>query len=114
VFVGQQNIVRMLYPLSSARAANQFLMESFLHVPDSLGQALGRPLAGIGLRLVFPPTQKTPNEFQLRIEPFFRDQTQLFVENMGRFFPPFRDLKEIRERLAATYDFLKASLQAML
>ena len=57
--------------------------------------------------------QQTPNEYQLRIEPFFRDQTQIFVENAGRFFPPFKELDEARGRLQATYEFLKSSLAAL-
>ncbi len=113
VFVGQQNAVRMLYPLSSEQDANQFLTRSFLNLPEGLAQQLGRPLAGIGLRLVFPPTQQMPNEYQLRIEPFFRDQTQIFVENAGRFFPPFKELGEARSRMQATYEFLKSSLAAL-
>jgi len=113
VFVGQLNAIRMLYPLSSEQAANQFLIRSFLKLPEGLAQELGRPLAGIGLRLVFPPLQQMPNEYQLRIEPFFRDQTQIFVENAGRFFPPFKELEEARGRLQATYDFLKSSLAAL-
>ncbi len=113
VFIGQQNMVRMLYPLDSAQEANRFLIQSFLHMPEGLAEQVGRPLAGIGLRLVFPPTQQNPSEFQLRIEPFFRDQTQLFLENSGRFFPPFKDLQQARERLHATYEFLKSSLDAL-
>jgi hypothetical protein len=113
VLIGQMNIVRMLYPLSSEQAANQFLMQSFLSVPEGIGQRLGRPLAGIGMRLVFPPTQQMHNEYQIRIEPFFRDQTQIFLENAGRFFPPFKQVEEIRSRLDATYNFLKASLEAL-
>lgn len=113
VFVGQQTVVRMLYPLDSQQAANHFLMQSFLHVPEGLGQQLERPLAGIGLRLVFPPTQQIHNEFQVRLEPYFRDQTQLFLENVGRFLPPFREIEEIRTRLLATYAFLKSCLSAL-
>ena len=114
VFISQQNLVRMLYPLDSTQAANQFLVQSFLRLPEGLGQKLGRPLAGVGLRLVFPPTPNSPDEFQLRIEPYFRDQTQIFLELAGRFFPPFKNLDEVRSRLRVTYDFLKSSMETLL
>jgi hypothetical protein len=114
LFVGQLNIVRMLYPLSSEEAANQFLTRNFLSVPEGLEQRMGRPLAGIGLRLVYPPTREKPNEFQLRVEPFFRDQTQLYIENSGRFLPPFKKMEEAKSRLEQTYAFLKSSLEALI
>lgn len=114
VFVGQQNVLRMLYPLSNRQTASGFLMETFLRMPDGLVSQLGRPLAGIGLRLVFPPTSDSPSEYQLRIEPYFRDQTQLYLELVGRFLPPFKELEESSVRLRATYDFLKSAVGSLL
>jgi hypothetical protein len=113
VFVGQLNIVRMLSPLSPDTPAARFLRETFLRLPEGFAERIGRPPAGVGLRLVFPPTPQEHNEQQLRVEPFFRDQSQIFIENAGRFLKPFREMEKADEQMTATYDFLKSSLQGL-
>jgi hypothetical protein len=66
-----------------------------------------RPVSGVGLRFVFPPTQQNHSTYHLRIEPYFPDLKMIYLENNAQFFDPLVDFQQIKNYITPAYDFLK-------
>lgn len=100
-------LVRLLLPhVGEATAVESLHRGAF----SGLGSALtnfSRPFSGMGMRLVFPPTQENHSTFHLRIEPYFRDRKMFFLENEAQFFDPLTEIAQLSPRLQEAYDFLK-------
>lgn len=108
VLLVQQTTVRITAVPNSFRTATEFLARSvFKMEPEDLGP-LERPTSVFGFRLVFPPTQKHPHNYSVRIECYVRDGRSLYIENAGTFKTPIQPngLEQIESNLQMTSDFL--------
>lgn len=106
VFLTQNIIIRQLLPTTSDKPAAEDLMRTFFRLEREALQEFKRPLSGVGVRFVFPPTQQDASEFQLRIEPYFRDPQMIFVENAARFLQPRPKQEDLAAIMQRAYDFL--------
>jgi len=96
-------ILRALWPQSPGENSRDYLMNRFFQFsPDDLGR-LGRPVAGSGLRVNMPSSDEV---FDLKIEPWFRDVSQMFVELRGEYPVPVNDLQVLQDRIDKVYTFL--------
>lgn len=77
VFVVQETLLEAVWPVED-RAAPELLEEHFLRFGRAEAAGLGAPCAGIGLKLVFPSFAPAKT-VELRLEPYFRDPSQLFL-----------------------------------
>lgn len=77
--VVQDAAVRLLYDCGQDHAF-QYLWEERLHQGGDALKTFGRPLLGGGVRLVFPPVDGASAKAEVKIESFFGDLRQLFVE----------------------------------
>ena len=86
VFVRQVVSLRYLYP------ANMDVREFFGRVvPLDMGTVndrLGRSVAGIGFRMVMPPSREQQTEFELKLEPYFRNLREIYTEVNANFLIP--------------------------
>jgi hypothetical protein len=106
VLTAQGVVVRTLVNPRHHREGRDFLRQGLLGL-DGEPEEFGRPVHGLGLRLVFPPTQGTPNAFNVRIESVPADPRSLFIENHGTFppMPVSPDFEAVARNVHATYDF---------
>ncbi len=101
-------LVRLLLPhMGSDNTVEALARGGLAGVSGSLNH-FERPLSGIGLKMIFPPTQEYHSTFHLRIEPYFRDLKMFFLENEAQFFDPVVDVGHLQPRLQETYEFLKS------
>ncbi len=107
VWVVQNHIARVLLPLSNHELnAAQLLYERLFHMTPEMMACFGRPAAGACLRLVFLPTPELPCQYEIRVEPYFRDPRTIYVEVNAHFLLPLQKAEELRTRLDDTYHFL--------
>ncbi|MFL5580930.1 MAG: hypothetical protein ACJ8AO_11190 [Gemmatimonadaceae bacterium] len=71
--------IRHLYA-SGEEHAFKYLWEKRLHQPESALNTFGRPIAGGGIRLVFPALTAEQPLIELKIESLLVDASELFVE----------------------------------
>lgn len=89
-------------PIDGSTNAAQLLENSaFGAVKDNL-ELLGPGRQGVGLRVVL----HQDGVHELKIEPFFGDLTQLYVELDVQHPSPFTDLSVVEPRMDAAYDYL--------
>ena len=107
IFTAQVVTVRTLINPKNFRDSRGFLKEGMFKFDGEL-QALGRDPQLFGMRLVFPPTQDSPNAFTLRVESFASDSRSLFIENQGSFGPQVvaRGLDELAANVETCYAFI--------
>jgi len=107
IFTAQVVTVRTLINPKNWRDSRGFLKEGVFKFDGEL-QCLGRDPQLFGLRLVFPPTQDSPNAFTLRIESFASDPRSLFSENQASFGPQVvaRGLEETSANVQRNYTFI--------
>jgi hypothetical protein len=89
--VVRDGALRRLYPLAVGAGGHafQFLWERRLHQADGAIQVFQRPILGGGIRLVFPPVGENGGPgFEVKIESFLQDPTQLFVETTAVWTKP--------------------------
>lgn len=80
-FPARDGCIRKLYSCSEEYPhAFKYIWEKMLGKEQSDLSILGTPIAGGGLRFVIPPTNDKPVETQVKIESFFKDAKQLWVE----------------------------------
>lgn len=100
-------LIRLLLPHSGPDSTLAYFTQRVLH-PDFGDLSLfPRPVSGLGLRLVFPPTAEERSTFQLRVEPYLQDPKMFFLENSAQFFDPVTHYKAIEEFMGKANDFLK-------
>ena len=89
VFPARDGCVRKLYACSAEYPhAFKYIWEKMLGKTQSDLSALGKPIAGGGLRFVIPPLENHPVETQIRIESLLKDPTQLWVEVKMKWLKP--------------------------
>jgi hypothetical protein len=111
IFVGQIVTLRTLVNPRTFSTALEFLRSGVLRVADDQ-TGLGRPVGGLGVRLVFPPTQTEPYTFNVRVETLPHDRRSLFLENQATF-PPLavqNGLALVTRHIEKTYAFLTGPL----
>lgn len=115
VFTGLVVTVRTLVNPRSFPTALELLREGVLRWDEDDGD-LGRPVGGLGVRLVMPGTPEWPNAFNVRIETMPGDRRSLFLENQASFPPtPVREgLDAVSQNIDATYAFLTGPVLELL
>ena len=97
-------------PMAEGVDAAQALENSALgSIKDNM-EILGPGRKGVGLRFVL----HQDGVHELKIEPFFSDVSQLYVELDVQHPAPFADLAVIEPRMDAAYDYLFREVQGFL
>lgn len=105
--LAQTFVVRSLIAPRNYRDGREFLGNR-LFTPGADGSTFGRPLASLGARLVFPPTNGGRDSHQVRIETWPQDPRSIWIENTGSFALPIpaAEAPQLANHLYATYRFL--------
>lgn len=112
VWLIQQGIMRFLIQFDSPVAP--ILRNNLFNLSEEALQQFRRPMLGLCLRLEFPPTKESHVQSQLRVEPYFRDPSRLYLEVSERHLQPTNDPDVVGERLRSTEAFLKENCLAFL
>ena len=107
VLLHSKILLRVLMPLPAGENAASYIQKSMVNAMVPYLSHYHRPLQGIGIRLVFPPTQELHSTFHLRIEPYYRDPQFFFLENSAQFFDPLIRFADMKLHFQKAYDFLK-------
>ena len=99
--------VRMLMPYQGPGTTVEFFQKTLMSDATSNFSHFDRPVSGVGLRLVFPPSQERHSTFHLRIEPYFRDLKMFYLENSAQFFDPIVDFNDAQNYMDSAYNFVK-------
>ncbi|MEZ5979566.1 MAG: hypothetical protein R3F34_15315 [Planctomycetota bacterium] len=116
MFTGQVVTLRTLVNPRAYGTSIELLRDGVLGFDELDAQALGRPLGGLGLRLVFPPANGEHSAFAVRVETLANDRRSLFLENQATF-PPVavrEGLSAVSEHIDAAYRFLTGPVLRML
>jgi hypothetical protein len=107
-------VVRYLYEMPSGHAF-QYLWEERLHQSADTLAAFERPILGGGLRFVMPPRdlQEEP-ALDVKIESYFQNPKQLFVEVSARWGPGQGAGLDPTGMLSATNDFVNGPVMNFL
>jgi hypothetical protein len=97
-------------PMSKPDNASEFLASTALAVKPDQWELLGPGRKGTGLRIVLHQN----GVHELKIEPFFNDPTQLFVELDVQHPEPFSGLDSIEPWMDSAYDFLFTNAKSFL
>lgn len=103
VFVFQAVTLRGLWDCDPETNSADFIRDRFLKIEPQEVEMLERPLRGVGLRFNSPKPEET---FDFKIEPWFRDLKNLFIELRGEFLHPINNLELAERRVEQTYDYL--------
>lgn len=97
-------------PMNEAPRAAQFIEEKMLTgVKDKLS-ILGDGRQGVGLRVVL----HRDGIYELKIEPFFGDLSQLFIELDIQHPSAFADLSEVESKIDSAYGYLFGEVRDFL
>lgn len=89
VFPARDGCIRKLYACSEEYPhAFKYIWEKMLGKKELDLSALGKPIAGGGLRLVMPPSNEEPIETQVRVEAFLQDTKQIWIEGTMKWLQP--------------------------
>jgi hypothetical protein len=97
-------------PLSRESEAADFLAERLFAVSPRQWDLLGGELKGAGVRIVL----HRDAIYELKIEPFFSDLSQLYVELDIQHPQPFDNLTSIADGIDAAYDYMFTDVRAFL
>lgn len=88
--IHRDGALRRLYPMGADTHAFQYLWQRRLHQADDAIQIFERPVLGGGIRLVFPEIPEIEDDpmFEVKIESFLQDPSQLFVETTAGWNKP--------------------------
>lgn len=89
-------------PMSRPDAAVEFIESRALTMSEDQWAILGPGRKGTGLRIVL----HRQGVHELRIEPFFNDTSQLYVELDVQHPEPFNDLSGLEAKMDDAYDYL--------
>jgi hypothetical protein len=103
IFLMQSITLRALWPCNNNQNAYEVLQDKFLKIQPEEVEKLERPLAGIGLRFNSPTPE---NVFDFKVEPWFRDMNQIFIELRGEFPQPIQTLDIAEKRVDQVYQYL--------
>lgn len=95
-----------------------FLGNDVCVLSDEKLKPFGRPIHGVGMRFVLPPSQTEQNEYNIRIESLLIETGKIFLENQARFLIPLQlqgdYLPNIKAEIDKTYAFLKNNISEFL
>jgi len=97
-------------PLSGPDEAARFIESRALAISDSQWELLGPGRKGTGLRIVL----HREGIHELRVEPFFNDPSQLYLELDVQHREPFTALDGIEGKIDAAYSFVFGPLKDFL
>jgi len=97
-------------PFDGPGEAAQFIDAKMLTMSDSQWDLLGAGRKGTGLRIVL----HQDGIHELKIEPFFNDPSQLFMELDVQHPEPFNDLVGIEKKMDAAYGFVFGPMKDFL
>lgn len=100
-------LIRLLLPYQGSETTADFFKRRFLSEAFQDFTIFPRPVTGIGLRMVFPPTSEDRSTYQLRLEPYLQDPQMFFLENSAQFFDPVTNHKTVEEFMIKANDFCK-------
>ena len=103
VFLLQLVTLRALWPCEDGENASEVIRDRFLKISPEEFEKLERPFAGAGIRLNSPTPE---NVFDFKIEPWFRDLKQIFIELRGEFPQPIQTLDIAEKRVDTVYQYL--------
>jgi len=98
-------------PADGAMAATTFIERSMLKITEEQFGYLGPGRRGTGIRMNF---QKEGSIYDLRIEPFFADLSQIYIELDAQFPQPFNDLSGIEGKMDKVYGYLFGEVRDFL
>lgn len=108
VLLHSKVLTRLLMPYRGEGNVQDYLQKHLINEKvGNVQDAFSRGLSGVGIRLVFPPTQEQHSTFNLRIEPYYRDLKMFFLENSAQFFDPIVNFEDSKKILEQTYLFVK-------
>ena len=97
-------------PIEKGPDAAQLLEDAALaSIKDNM-ELLGPGRKGVGLRFVL----HQDGVHELKIEPFFKDVKQLYVELDVQHPAPFKDLSQVEPKMDAAYDYLFREVKGFL
>jgi hypothetical protein len=99
----QTVVIRSLWPCGPGISSRDILMNNFFNFNDDDYATLGRPVGGAGIRLNLPGDKEI---LDIRIEPWFRNMNQLFIEIRGEFTNSDNKPSLQAERINKVYDYL--------
>lgn len=97
-------------PLSDPDEAVRFVQSRALSISSGQWSHLGPGLKGAGLRIVL----HQEGIHELRIEPFFNDTSQLYVELDIQHPEPFVGLEGVEAKMDAAYNFMFGNVKDFL
>lgn len=104
--------LRALWPCDPGVTATDFLNSRLLKIEPDQFQYLRMPVAGVGLRFNCP---RLPHEiYDFKIEPFFRDTTNLFIEMNAQFPEPLQTATATEERMQHVYDYVFGEIKSFI
>jgi hypothetical protein len=106
--IAQQFVVRTLVTPPGDEGATAYLARHVLSANESGWSRIGRPVQGLGFRVMLPPHEDHKEAFHLRFESWHADPRSVWIENVGSFTQPtaVENLPELSSYLYATYKFL--------
>jgi hypothetical protein len=96
-------------PIEGANAAQIIENTALASIKDNT-EILGPGRKGVGLRFVL----HQDGVHELKIEPFFNDLSQLYIELDVQHPTPFNDLGVVEPKMDAAYDYLFREVQGFL
>lgn len=97
-------------PLPQPGDAVRFIEENALAIMPNQWEVLGQGRKGTGLRIVL----HQQGIHELKIEPFFGDPSQLYIELDVQHPEPFADLSSIEDKMDAAYEYLFGNVSQFL
>lgn len=97
-------------PFDGPGEAAQFIEGKMLTVSDAQWDLLGAGRKGTGLRIVLHQA----GIHELKIEPFFNDPSQLYIELDVQHPEPFTDLCDVEGKMDAAYHFIYGPVKQFL
>ena len=103
--------LRALWTCNPDLNSRDLLLEKVIKCNEEDWARLERPIAGAGIRINMPGND---NVMDVRIEPWFRDLSQLFIELRGEFPKPVQEIDNVGQRTHETYHFLFENIQKLI
>ena len=97
-------------PMNEAPRAAQFVEEKMLTSLSDKLSLLGEGRQGIGIRIVL----HREGIHELKVEPFFNDLSQVYVELDVQHPTPFNDILSVERKMDAAYDYLFGQIRDFL
>ncbi len=107
VLLHSKILIRLLMPHQSQENTVSYFQKHLLASAVPLLEEFGRPLSGMGIKMVFPATQEKHSAYHVRIEPYYRDMKMFYLENQAQYFDPIVKFEDLKNNLEESYEFLR-------